>query len=59
VVSGGPLIVIYGHDLAATERRVVEAGGQISKATFSFPGGSRFHFSDPNGNELAVWSEIA
>ena len=58
-VSGGPLIVIYCQDLPATERKVVEAGGQISKATFSFPGGSRFHFTDPNGNELAVWSEIA
>ena len=57
VVSGGPLIVIYCQDLAATERKVVKAEGRISKATFSFPGGSRFHFTDPNGNELAVWSD--
>jgi uncharacterized protein len=57
VVSGGPLIVIYGHDLSATECKVVEAGGKISRETFSFPGGRRFHFTDPNGNELAVWSE--
>jgi predicted enzyme related to lactoylglutathione lyase len=38
---------------------VLDAGGKISKAIFSFPGGSRFHFTDPNGNELAVWSESA
>jgi predicted enzyme related to lactoylglutathione lyase len=57
VASGGPLIVIYGHDLAATERKVVEAGGHISREAFSFPGGRRFHFTDPNGNELAVWSD--
>ena len=57
VINGGPLIVIYGDDLSATERKVLEAGGQISRPTFSFPGGRRFHFTDPNGNELAVWSE--
>ncbi len=57
--SGGPLIVIYGHDLAGTERKVTAAGGKISRATFSFPGGRRFHFTDPSGNELAVWSESA
>ena len=58
IASGkGALIVIYVDDLAAAERRVKEAGGKITKDTFSFPGGSRFHFSDPNGNELAVWHE--
>jgi uncharacterized protein len=55
--QGGPLIVIYAHALEATERAVRNAGGKISKETFSFPGGRRFHFIDPNGNELAVWSE--
>jgi predicted enzyme related to lactoylglutathione lyase len=59
VASGGPLIVIYGHDLAVVERQVRNAGGQISRETFSFPGGRRFHFTDPSGNELAVWSENA
>ncbi len=59
VASGGPLIVIYGHDLAATERKVVDAGGHISRETFSFPGGRRFHCTDTNGNELAVWFESA
>jgi len=54
---GGPLVVIYTRDLAATEAKVRTAGGQIVKDAFSFPGGRRFHFTDPSGNELAVWSE--
>ncbi|HEY3739178.1 MAG TPA: VOC family protein [Bryobacteraceae bacterium] len=53
----GLLLVMYASDLEAAEQRVREAGGTIVKETFSFPGGRRFHFSDPNGNELAVWSE--
>jgi uncharacterized protein len=56
-IQGGALIVIYARDLAATERAVRNAGGKISKETFPFPGGCRFHFIDPNGSELAVWSE--
>ena len=51
------LVVIYGADLAALEAKVVEAGGRIVKPVFSFPGGRRFHFADPSGNELAIWSE--
>ncbi|SEK55299.1 hypothetical protein SAMN05444354_101863 [Stigmatella aurantiaca] len=54
---GGPLLVLYSRDLEATLARVREAGGQIIKDTFSFPGGRRFHFADPGGNELAVWTE--
>jgi len=57
VKQGGPLVVIYAHDLEATYAAVKTAGGKIAKETFSFPGGRRFHFIDPNGNELAVWSE--
>ena len=57
VAPAGTLVVIYVDDLAAAERRVKEAGGKITKETFTFPGGSRFHFSDPNGNVLAVWHE--
>jgi len=53
----GTLVVIFVEDLAAAEQRVKAAGGTITTETFSFPGGSRFHFSDPNGNELAVWHE--
>ncbi len=53
----GVLVVLYASDLQATEAKVKAAGGKIVKPTFSFPGGRRFHFTDPNGNELAVWSE--
>ncbi|CAG0966346.1 lactoylglutathione lyase [Phycisphaerales bacterium] len=53
----GPLVVLYVSDLEAAEKRVRDAGGRIVKPTFSFPGGRRFHFTDPSGNELAIWSE--
>jgi uncharacterized protein len=52
------LLVIYASDLGATQAKIKAGGGMIVKDTFSFPGGRRFHFSDPNGNELAVWSDI-
>jgi uncharacterized protein len=52
------LVVIYARDLEALQRSIEAAGGKISKETFSFPGGRRFHFLDPNGNELAVWSDV-
>ncbi len=55
--SGAALLVIFSTDLAQTQRQIVEAGGQICRDIFSFPGGRRFHFLDPNGNELAVWAE--
>jgi predicted enzyme related to lactoylglutathione lyase len=57
VTRGGPLVVIYAADLAAMEAAVRTSGGTIVKETFSFPGGRRFHFADPSGNELSVWSE--
>jgi hypothetical protein len=57
VVRGGPLVVIFAVDIADAERRVREAGGTIVTPTFSFPGGRRFHFTDPSGNELSVWSD--
>ena len=50
-----PLIVIYSQDLKSTEDAVIAAGGSIAVPTFDFPGGRRFHFTDPAGNELAVW----
>jgi uncharacterized protein len=53
----GVLLVLYSSDLAAVQKKILAAGGRIVKDTFSFPGGRRFHFADPNGNELAVWSE--
>lgn len=57
VQTGGPLVVIFALDLEAAEARVRAAGGTIVRPTFSFPGGRRFHFTDPSGNELAVWSD--
>lgn len=55
--TAGPLVILYSNDLAATIARVREAGGQITQEPFDFPGGRRFHFKDPSGNELAVWSD--
>jgi uncharacterized protein len=52
-----PLPVIYVEDLEAAQAKVVEAGGIVTRAIFSFPGGRRFHFADPSGNEIGVWSE--
>ncbi|MEL6615793.1 MAG: VOC family protein [Bacteroidota bacterium] len=55
--GGGALAILYSDDLEATQEAVEAAGGTIEKAIFSFPGGRRFHFLDPSGNELAVWTE--
>lgn len=52
-----PLIIIYSDNLNVTEQNIISAGGSISKQAFTFPGGKRFHFRDPTGNELAVWSQ--
>ena len=57
VENGSPLIVIYAVMLEKIEKEIINAGGSIVKPTFSFPGGRRFHFSDPSGNEYAVWSD--
>ena len=54
--SGSVLVVLFSEDLEATQRKVEASGGQIIKDIFEFPGGRRFHFTDPCGNELAVWS---
>ncbi len=51
------LAVIYSTELEATLERVRAQNGKITKEIFSFPGGRRFHFIDPSGNELAVWSD--
>lgn len=53
----GVLVVIYASALEDVYAKVKEAGGRILRETFDFPGGRRFHFADPSGNELAVWSE--
>lgn len=57
VAKGGALTVFYSNALEATESTVTEAGGVISVAIFDFPGGRRFHFIEPSGNEFAVWGE--
>ncbi len=55
--TGSPLIVMFSKDLEASEKLIVSCGGSIVKEIFTFPGGRRFHFSDLNGNEYAVWSD--
>lgn len=57
VARGGPLVVLFSEDLEASVQRVQDAGGTITTEPFAFPGGRRFHFTDPSGNELAVWAE--
>lgn len=56
--NGSALIIFYSKDLEQTQAKIERAGGSILKAIFSFPGGRRFHFGDPNGNEFAVWSDV-
>lgn len=54
---GAALIVFYSDDLQATLDKVAQAGGTIVKPIFSFPGGRRFQFTEPSGNEFAVWGQ--
>ncbi|MBW4935920.1 VOC family protein [Marinobacter sp. F4206] len=56
--NGSVLVVLYSTDLEGSLGKVKSAGGKVVQDIFSFPGGRRFHFSDPNGNEYAVWSEL-
>lgn len=55
--TGAALVILYTKDLEGIRNKVIANGGNIVREIFSFPGGRRFHFTDPNGNELAVWSE--
>lgn len=55
--SGAALIVLYSQDLESTLSKVEAFGGCVVRPIFSFPGGRRFHFKEPSGNELAVWSD--
>lgn len=55
--SSMPLTVLYCDDLEAAKEAIIKNGGKIIVDTYSFPGGRRFHFTEPNGNELAVWSK--
>ena len=53
---GGPLVLLYSDDLDATAAAVESAGGTVTDGPYEFPGGRRFHFTDPSGNELGVWA---
>lgn len=53
-----PLVILYADDLEAARSGVLAAGGEILGADHEFPGGRRFHFRDPGGNELAVWTKV-
>ncbi|EAY3776614.1 VOC family protein [Salmonella enterica] len=55
--SGGALVILYTDNLEATRVQLEKAGATIVKSEFSFPGGRRFHFTDPDGYELAVWTD--
>ena len=56
-VAGSVLVILYSERLEETKEKIIKAGGKVVKDIFSFPGGRRFHFADPDGNELAVWSD--
>lgn len=55
--NGSVLIVIYSTNLVKTQNKIIQTGGIINKAIFSFPGEERFHFLEPSNNEFAVWSD--
>ena len=55
--NGAALVVLYSQNLEQTQEKIKNANGMIVKPIFSFPGGRRFHFTEPGGNEFAVWSE--
>ena len=57
VTRGGPFVLLFSDDLDATLAAVTAAGGEIVNGPYEFPGGRRFHFLDPSGNELGVWAE--
>jgi hypothetical protein len=56
--EGSALIVFYSNALETTRQKIIQAGGIITQDIFTFPGGRRFHFTEPCGNELAVWSDL-
>ncbi|MFI5956375.1 VOC family protein [Cryptosporangium sp. NPDC051539] len=57
VRPGGPLVLLFSTDLDRSAEAVEKAGGQVVNGPYEFPGGRRFHFADPSGNELGVWAE--
>ena len=57
VQKGSVLVILYALNLEEIKNKIISSGGGVLKDIFLFPGGHRFHFTDPNGNELAVWSD--
>jgi predicted enzyme related to lactoylglutathione lyase len=57
--SGSALVVLYSDSLESLQTKIENSGGTIVRPIFSFPGGYRFHFTEPSGNELAVWSDVS
>lgn len=57
LITNGALVVLYHENLEKIKEKVTQSNGKISKEIFSFPGGRRFHFLDPSGNELPIWSD--
>lgn len=55
--TGSALLVFNSDHLEATQAKIEQHGGKIEQAIFAFPGGRRFHFSEPSGNEFAVWTK--
>jgi len=55
--NGSVLVTFFSDDLESTQKKIEDGGGTVIKQTFSFPGGRRFQFTDPSGNEWAVWSD--
>ena len=58
-IVNGALVVLFHDNLEKSQQKIEEAGGTINIPIFSFPGGKRFHFIDPSGNELAIWTQLA
>jgi len=56
--KGSVLVILYSERLEETLEKIRVSGGKVVREVFSFPGGRRFHFEDPDGNELAVWSSV-
>ncbi|SHI60224.1 VOC family protein [Aquimarina spongiae] len=56
-IVNGVLVVLYHANLEEIQETVLQSGGKLAQEIFSFPGGRRFHFLDPAGNELAIWSD--
>lgn len=57
IKPGGPLVVIYAANIDSMLEKIAGAGSKIVKPIFEFPGGKRFHFLDPSGHELAIWTD--